>query len=147
MPVKIIKEKPFKIRVEDEVFKCKHLPEQDTSILRAMIGTINEDGDYEVDPRLFTKFCYRVAHKVIIGWENVTNEDTGEAVKFSRSYIKGITELTIVEFGQKWMMKVGGAEEIKDAEVKNSKPTSPSEKTSPASGDVVSVEKSEQSTD
>ena len=147
MPVRIVKDKPYWIAIGDEKYKCKHLSEQDTSILRSMLGSLNADGEFEADPREFTKFCYRVAHKVMIGWEDVTNEDTGERVKFSRGYIKGITELTIADFGREWMIKAGGAEEIRDAEVKNSETTSPLEETSPPSGDVASAEKLEQGTD
>ena len=136
MPVKIVKEKGFDIEVGEEIYHCKNIPEQDISILRSMLGTVNDDGDYQTDPKEFAKFCYRVAHKVITGWDEVVDEDTGEEIKFHRGYIKGITYITIIDFGQQWISLVMEAEVQDIEEVKNSEPTSLSEETSRISRDV-----------
>ena len=140
MPVKIVKEKGFDIEVGEEIYHCKNIPEQDVSILRSMLGTLNEDGDFQQDPKEFAKFCYRVAHKVITGWDGVTDDETGDEVKFKRGYIKGITYLTIIDFGSQWAKLAMDAEVQDIEEVKNSEPTSSSEEISPTLRDVGAAE-------
>ena len=140
MPVKIVKEKGFDIEVGEEIYHCKNIPEQDVRILRSMLGTVNSDGDYETDPKEFAKFCYRVAHKVLTGWDEVTDDDTGGILEYKRGLIKGMTYITVTDFGAQWMKRIMDAEVQDVEEVKNSEPTSPSEETSPISRDVGVVE-------
>lgn len=147
MPVKIIKNRPYEIKVGDEIFKCRELPEKEMNILRSSLNEINDVGEVRMEPKSFVKFCYDVAYKSIFGWENVTDEETEEDIPFLRSSIKDITQDTIFEFGQKWLSRNMGVEEIRSEEVKNSETTSPSCGTSQPSRDVDIAERPGQSTD
>ena len=130
-----------------ETYRCKWLNERTCNLLYAALGEYNErTGVFEMATKNFTEYCYDLAVQIIIGWNDVTDED-GEIVPFNKREILNIDMETVIEIAQKYMSERMGVQFEREEDLKNSDSTSPSAVIIPNSEDAVDVPKLTEGTD
>lgn len=120
MPVRISRARDvIEVKVGGEVYVCKYISQKKLNELYAEYGEVSPDGDYTFPPKRFITFAYDLASVIVKGWRSVTDEDTGQEVKFSLMAIHNMNEKTVVDMATRYLDIRTNAEVQRDEEIKN----------------------------